>query len=263
MFEFHKDKERYFKMTTRVTEEHVIPFLQESMDLDKPMHVLEIGSGEAGVLKAFVELGHQCTGIELSPGRVKIAEALMEDAIKAGKIRFIARDIYDIDPDELPHKFDLIVLKDVIEHIHDQDRVMGRLKEFLAPEGKIFFGFPPWQMPFGGHQQICRNKWASRLPYYHLLPVPLYRGMLKMFGESENTIKDLLEIKETGISIERFQRISRKNGYKAIKTTWYLFNPVYQYKFGLKPRKQLGLMTMIPWVRNFFTTCVYTLITQR
>lgn len=264
MFEFHKDKETYFNLTTRVTKEHVIPFIEQVTDLHgAPLHILEIGSGEAGVLKAFVELGHQCTGIELSPGRVRIAEDLMKDAVQAGNIRFIARNIYDIDPGALPHRFDLILLKDVIEHIYDQEKILNRLKDFLAPGGKIFFGFPPWYMPFGGHQQICRSKWASHLPYFHILPGPVYRTLLKLFGENENTIKSLMEIKDTGISIERFERLLAKTGYKQLTKNWYLFNPVYYYKFGLRPRKQYTLFKIIPGFRNLVTTCVYSIVTPR
>ena len=53
-------------------------------------------------------------------------------------------------------QFDLILLKDVIEHIPDQERVIPYLKEFLKPGGRVFFGFPPWYMPHGGHQQRRR-----------------------------------------------------------------------------------------------------------
>jgi len=257
MFEFHGDMKRYHDMTREVTENHVIPFLETSVDLSKPLHVLEIGSGEAGVLSAFTRRGDQCVGIELSPERVKRAEELMKDEVAAGQIRFIAKNIYDIDPEEFNPKFDLIILKDVIEHIHEQEKIMVRLKEFLAPQGVIFFGFPPWYMPFGGHQQVAKSKLGSKLPYYHILPMPIYKGMLKLFGESEKIIEGLVEIKETGISIERFERISKQAGFEIDASEFFLFNPIYKYKFGLKPRKQLGLINYLPFVRNFLTTCAY------
>ena len=126
----------------------------------------------------------------------------------AGKVILICKDIYEVDPEkELGGKFDLIILKDVIEHIHNQDSLIARMKTFLNPGGSIFFGFPPWQMPFGGHQQMSSNKWLSKLPYYHLLPTPIYKLILKMGREPSKKIDAFLEIKETGISIERFERI--------------------------------------------------------
>jgi hypothetical protein len=79
-----------------------------------------------------------------------------------------------------------------------------------------------------------------------------------MFNE-ETT--ELLEIKETGISIERFEKITKNAGYKIVDKIHYLINPIYIYKFGLRPRKQAKLISAIPYVRDYFTTCVYYLIT--
>ena len=164
MFEFHKDKERYFDMQYQVTKNYIQPFIAEQVALDQPLNVLEIGCAEAGVLKAFTELGHQCTGIELNENRLVTAAAFMKKEVDNGQISFICRNIYDIDVEkDIPEKFDLVLLKDVIEHIPDQAKFMLRLREFLKPNGKVFFGFPPWQMPFGGHQQICKNKWGCLL----------------------------------------------------------------------------------------------------
>jgi SAM-dependent methyltransferase len=151
-------------------------------------------------------------------------------------------------------------MRDVIEHIHNQDKFLQHLKNFLKPNGIVFFGFPPWRMPFGGHQQICKSKILSKMPYYHLFPRFLYRATLKIFGENKTTIDELLEIKETGIGINKFQKIVEKNGYQFVKKTFYLINPNYETKFGLKPRKQIGLIKIIPFFRDFLTTSVYCII---
>jgi hypothetical protein len=83
---------------------------------------------------------------------------------------------------------------------------------------------------------------------------------LQLFGENQFTIKELLEIKDTGISIERFEKIVLQSNYTIPAKTFYLINPIYKYKFGLQPRKQFKLIASIPFLRNFFTTCVYYLI---
>ncbi len=263
MFEFHKDKERYFNMQYVNSKEYIIPFIEQFIDLGKKQDILEIGCAEAGVLKAFTDKGHQCLGIELSPERVKIAESFMAEELAAGKIAFMSKNIYDIDVDkDLETKFDLIILKDVIEHIHDQAKFMSFLHKFLKPNGKIFFGFPPWQMPFGGHQQVAKSKILSALPYYHMLPRPIYKVILKAFGESPQKVENMLEIKDTGISIERFEKILKKEKYKTLKRQLYLINPIYKYKFGVSARKQLGLISAIPVLRNFLSTCAYYIIEE-
>ena len=264
MREFHKDKERYFNIQFQTADEYIIPFLADKMNFSQKMDVLEIGCAEAGVLKAFTQRGDDCVGIELLESRIELAKSFMEKELSEGKIRFIVKNIYDIDIEkDIGNKFDLIILKDVIEHIPNQENFMSKIGEFLKPEGKIFFGFPPWQMPFGGHQQICRSKFLSYLPYYHLLPMKMYKLILKLFGETDQKIKDLVEIKETGISLERFEKIVKKESFIIVKKYHFLINPIYKYKFGLKPRKQIRLISSVPYLRDFLTTCGYYLIQKK
>ena len=148
----------------------------------------------------------------------------------------------------------------MIEHLPDQASFVKEMKMFLKPGGVIFFGFPPWHMPFGGHQQITKSK-IGKMPYYHILPRSIYRFVLaKLFKEKPETINELLEIHDTQISINRFLRVMKNGGYKIISRRFYLVNPIYYYKFGLKPRKQLPLLQAVPYLRDFFTTCCYYLV---
>lgn len=259
MFEFHKNRKQYFEMQVNNAAQFVIPFIEQKFEILPGMQVLEIGCGEGGVLKAFINKGCVGVGVELDESRLVNARDWLKDDIASNKIQFISKDIYQVNPSvEFPSLFDIIVLKDVIEHIHDQKKLMGWMQQFLKPGGVIYFGFPPWQMPFGGHQQLCTNSLLSKLPYYHLLPTFLYKFILTM---AKQPVTDLLEIKETGISIEKFEQIAKQTQYKILHNTHYLINPIYEYKFNLKPKIQFGFIKSIPWVRNFFTTCVYYLIT--
>ncbi|NCG29743.1 MAG: methyltransferase domain-containing protein [Bacteroidetes bacterium] len=259
-FEFHKDKERYFRMQHETTRDYIIPFLETKIKVSAGLRILEIGCAEAGVLKAFTDKGCTCLGIELASNRLETARYFMKDEMEKGLITFMDKDIHDVDVEnELDEKFDLVILKDVIEHIHDQRSFVMRLRDFLKDGGMIFYAFPPWYMPFGGHQQVAKNKFLSKLPYYHLLPLPLYKAFLRSFGETKEKIANLLEIKETGISIERFERVVRDANFEIAGKQHYLFNPIYKFKFGLQPKKQYGFISSIPFIRNFFTTGVYYL----
>ncbi len=261
MFEFHTDKKRYFDIQVDNTRKYVIPFIEQYKSIKPGDRVLEIGCGEAGVLKAFLEKGCTGVGVELDEPRLVLAREWLKSEMEAGLISFLSRDIYLVNVEkEFPSGFDIIVLKDVIEHIHDQSRLIAWMKTFLNPGGVIFFGFPPWQMPFGGHQQVMQHKWLSKLPYFHLLPMPVYKWLLGKAGEN---VDAFVEIKETGISLERFEGIVRQNGYKITNRALYLLNPIYEYKFGWKPRKQNKWLSGCRYIRNFFTTCAYYLITPQ
>ncbi len=237
---------------------YVLPFIEKTKPLGPGVRVFEVGTAEGGVLLPFIERGCQCLGVDLANDRIEQARIYLEKEVAAGKVDFICQNIYDADfVARFGGSFDVIILKDVIEHVPEQENFISHLKKFLKPGGQIFFGFPPWYMPFGGHQQLCRTKWASVLPWYHVLPRFMYKGILQLAKEHPLVIKELLEIRDTRITIERFESIVKHTGMKVLNKQHYLFNPIYKFKFGVQPRKQFGPVTWLPFVRNFVTTCVY------
>jgi SAM-dependent methyltransferase len=248
-------------MQTENAEEFVLPFIEQKLKIDATLTILEVGSAEGGVIRAFAKKGCQCVGVELNESRAENSRIFLKDYIEKGQLQIINKNIYDSDFEiEFQEKFDLIILKDVIEHIPDQQKVMFQFRKFLKPQGKIYFGFPPFRMPFGGHQQVCQSKILSKMPYFHLFPMPFYKFILKAFGED---LDEFVEIKETGISIARFHEICENANFEIINKYHYLINPIYKYKFGLEPRKQFSIIEKIPYFRDFITTCVFYLVEKK
>ncbi len=245
----HSDRSLYFREQEYTTQRHVIPFIGA---LREGMRVLEIGCGEGGNLKPFLDRGLEVTGIDISEGKIQLARTFFAEHPRADHLRLIAGDIYNFSAPEL--KYDLVFMRDVIEHIHDQERFLGFARRFMHPGSHFYLAFPPWQNPFGGHQQICRNRILSRLPYFHLLPCAAYRRLLKWGGESETTIATLLEVRETRLSVERFEKITAKTGYRMLKRQLYLINPNYEIKYKLRPVRQAGIIAAIPHLRDLLTT---------
>jgi SAM-dependent methyltransferase len=181
-------------------------------------------------------------------------------------VHFLAKNVYDNDfLRTYKNSFDLIILKDTIEHIPNQAQFIPYLKQFLKSEGHIFFGFPPWCMPFGGHQQVAKSKLASKLPYYHLLPYGIFKAFLRACGENEAQINDLIEVKDTGISTWRFEKIIHASGFSIVKRTFFLLNPIYRYKFNwsFAPIKQWKPIYYLPGLRDFITMCAYYLVKNK
>lgn len=258
MQERHTDPKRYFDEQGRSTAKHIVPFIEQLRPIEKELNILEIGCGEAGNLQPFLDKGCRCVGVDFNKDKIAKGKEFYKNHAHVGQLQLISSDIYETK--EFDHQFDIIILRDVIEHIHNQDKFMKLMKNLMAADGIVFFAFPPWQNPFGGHQQICESKILSSLPYFHLLPKSVYRFVLRSFGESEAKIISLLEIKETGISIERFERTFKNNGYKQWLKRLFFINPNYEIKFGLKPRKLCKIIAIIPWLRNFFCTCGYYVV---
>ncbi len=249
----HKNDEQYFEELAGTTRRYILPFIQRHKPLCAGMRVLEIGCGVGGNLQVFSEAGCVVHGVDIAASKVDVARRLLGAGTELSREDFLKMAV----PEE---KFDLVFIHDVIEHITDKDAFMVHLKAFLRPQGMVYFAFPAWQMPFGGHQQICRSRLVSRLPFVHLLPAPLYRGLLKSVGEKEGTIRELLDIKRCKMPVERFRKLVRRHGYTLVCEQLYFINPHYEAKFGLRPRKLARWIAAIPWVRNFFaTSCFYTI----
>lgn len=94
-------------------------------------------------------------------------------------------------------------------------------------------------MPFGGHQQVAQSKLFAKIPYTHLLPMPLYKGLMKLLGEHPD---GYVEVKETGISIKRFERIVADTGLSIANHRHFLINPIYSINLaGSQEFNILGL----------------------
>ena len=256
MQERHKNRLLYFNEQAVTTEKYVIPFIGQAVTVQADMNILEIGCGEGGNLKPFLDLGCRCTGIDLNTKQIENARAFFAEHPNNDRLTLLAEDIYD-----MPHKekYDIIMLRDVIEHIHNQERFMHLLKDFMHSKTIVFFGFPAWQMPFGGHQQICRSR-LSKIPFIHLLPMTLYKSLLQKYGEPESVMNELTEIKETGITLERFEKILKTENYKVLSKVYWFIQPNYEVKFGLKKLKVAPLLRSLPYIRDFYTTAGYYLI---
>ena len=252
----HCDRATYFKELSITSKEYLMPYILKWHTVGQHTNVLEIGCGEGGNLLPFSLTGCHTVGVDMAAGRIEEAKGFFSEA--GAKGTFIANDIFIVKG--LEHSFDIVICHDVIEHIADKKLFLAKLNRFLKRDGIILMAFPAWQMPFGGHQQICRSRFLSRLPFVHLLPARLYRLALKASGESNDCVNELLSIKQTRVTIEQFENLLMSTDLRIEDRQLWFINPHYKVKFGLTPRKLHPIISAIPYLRNFFcTSCFYIL----
>ena len=252
----HNDRKLYFEELALTSSEFYLSYLNKFKKIGKNLKVLEIGCGEGGNLLPFAEQGCSVAGMDLNKTKINTGNEYFA-ALKFG-CDLVCCDFFGY---KSAYKFDIIIIHDVIEHIpSDKKRKFMRLTiALLNSDGVIFFAFPPWQMPFGGHQQICRSI-ISKIPFIHLLPQRLYTAILRVSGENSDCIKELLSIREAKMPIERFEKLYKSVGLRCVDRTMWFINPHYKQKFNLTPRRQSKIISHLPYIRNYFTTsCFYVL----
>ena len=254
MQERHSNRLFYFEDSAHTSREFYLPYVERFHPIGQGVRVLEVGCGEGGNLLPFAERGCSVTGLDLSSTRIHQAQEFFQPTGYAA--RFICADFMETPSPE--KRYDILLIHDVIEHIDKKEDFIRHARSFLAPDGIIFWGFPAWQMPFGGHQQICRSRICSHLPFIHLLPNLLYKGILQLCGESPARQEELLDIKRTRMTIEHFESLQAACGCTLIDRTLWLVNTHYQRKLGLKPRKLNRMLSRMKYLRNWLSTsCFY------
>lgn len=251
------NREQYFNELAKTSRSYYLDYIRRFKIFNSSSRILEIGCGEGGNLLPFAELGCYVCGVDLSESKIANAKLFFEKQGVSGA-DFFCGDF--LQPQSDSNLFDIILIHDVIEHIEPENKLgfFANAKKFLKSDGIVFWGFPAWQMPFGGHQQICKSKVCSKVPFVHLLSKGVYKGYLKLFGEEPSRIDELMSIKRARMTVESFEKLCRKSGLVILNRTLWLINPHYEAKFHLHPTKLCGLMSGISYLRNFFSTsCFY------
>lgn len=257
----HTDRKQYFLELARTSRDYYIDYLQKVKGIKPRMKLLEVGCGDGGNLLPFIELGCEVKGLDIS--QVRIEQAREFFAEMGLDVDLSCEDFLGLSaPEREEDKFDILLMHDVIEHIEHPYKLdfIHHLRRFVKSDGVLFIAFPAWQMPFGGHQQICHSKVCASLPFMHLLPMSWYRGYLESLGEGKACVDELLSIKRSSMSIEGFERLCRAARLKVLDRTLWLINPHYKQKFGLPAVRLRRPFSSLYYVRNCLSTsCFYLL----
>lgn len=259
----HHDRFLYFQEQSNTSNDYYITYVRPFVELTSNTSVLEIGCGEGGNLLPFANLGCLVTGIDKDDERIRQAITFFRKSGQEG--RFLCCDFMTCPrPKTVSERFDLVLVHDVIEHIPPSEkyRFFMHIHSFLKLDGIVFFGFPAWHNPFGGHQQICVG-FASKLPFIHLFPNPIYKGLLHLSGANPKQIEELMQIKKARMTIEQFNKLATVTGYTIVDRTLWFINPHYKQKFNMSARRLWPLLSNLRYFRNYFTTSAFYVLSDK
>ncbi len=121
----------------------------------KGLRVLDVGSGRGELAHACYRAGAEVIGLDYSSAATDIAHETYA-ADLGSRLQFVCEDVLDYAP---PHPFDRIVATDFVEHVDRAalDVVLGRLRQWLAPSGRLLIHTWPNRLVYEWQQRKRRD----------------------------------------------------------------------------------------------------------
>jgi len=216
---------------------------------------VDLGCGFGGIAVALAETGMNCAGLDVSERALNIARAFSRQ--RGLPLSFYCQDLNQplVHKELSRQKFDLILLRDVVEHVPNLGNALEIVWQIMAPDGLAVVEFPPYYSAFGGHQHYRRHP-LLRLPFMHLPPMRvLFRvGALTRHDEQEY-LEEIRVLEECKLSLRKFERLITRQGFKTLILEHYLIRPIFSMRFGL-PTLRLPGLGRIPYLRELLVTGV-------
>jgi SAM-dependent methyltransferase len=255
--------EQYRQYQADLASRYLIPTLQEWGIRLSGVRLLEAGSGNGGCAAEFQRAGCRVTAVDVDERLVDKAIALNE--AEGASVATYVGDVCRPDCPGLENgPFDVILLRDVVEHLEDLVGALGNLNRHLADGGVLFIVFPPYYSAYGAHQQILPRKRIGFLPYnkmpfIQLLPDGWFSAITR--GET-SAHEEVARLRDIRLTIGKFVRSVGAAGLTSRRMKYYLIRPTHKLRYGV-PVIGASLIGNIPLVRELLVTACYCLLDKK
>jgi SAM-dependent methyltransferase len=172
-----------------------------------PIAVLDVGTGTGFFALLIASLGHQVTGVDLSPKMLRVAR---DNSQGAGlDIAFREGDIHDLPPDIGP--FDVVISRHVIWTLPDPVRAISGWVEVTRPGGRVVAVDGFWHSASPTTRALAKVKREVRN-----LRQPSRR---ELGADSDRVHHPLMGVRDTTPAINAFERAGL-TAVRAEALTW-------------------------------------------
>lgn len=240
----------YWGYMYNLANEFIVPLLKEKQIFKPGMSVCEIGCAEGGTLAAFVEAGAKdALGTDIAVDRLETGKQINE-VIGIGFELSEHNILSDKIDAKYIGKYDLVLLRDVLEHLENTETALRAIMKILKPGGRLYVTFPPYYSPYGGHQHTLVST-IGKIPYLHFLPANLLHSLIKNGRKAD--VVEVMRLKNIRLTPHKFYKIAKNLNFKIIMEQYYFIRPVYKMKFNL-PAVSSNPMRHFPLVKSVLST---------
>jgi SAM-dependent methyltransferase len=119
-----------------------------------PLRLLEIGSGSGELARFLQSMGHEVVCSD-------VAEESLANIAREYGLATICGPVQDADLGQVP--FDGVVMRHVFEHFEDPDGIIHKLREHLAPQGRLLLTQPNLD---SWCRRVAGSNWNWTVPYH-------------------------------------------------------------------------------------------------
>lgn len=239
----------YWQYQFELGMDYLVPYTIEKKCFHAGDKVCEIGSAEGGALHAYMQHGAEYgLGTDIAVSRIEVGAEISK--LAEMNVEYVEHNILSEEPrKDWLNAFELVLLRDVIEHLDDTFLALNNIKSIIKPGGFLFLTFPPYNSPYGGHQHTLAGNFFTKLPYIHLLPNFIFHRLIK--SGRANDIWEVKRLQTIRLNATKLKKAALAAGYEIYKQEFYLLRPVFKMKFGL-PTIKITALAKIPFVKDFF-----------
>ena len=258
---YHADAGQKYDQQVENARAYILPFIEAAVPRRRASACSKSGAARRASSTPSSSAAVRARAWTSPRARIAHARETLAAPIAEGRLTLIDGDVHDPAVSaQLDGGFDIVLMKDTIEHIYGHYEIMARVPRLprarrralrrVSAVADAVRRAPADDGLGGGQATVLPPPAAPGLPG---APQALRRERAPGRGADGDRRHAALDCGLRGRG--RGGRVTRSSGGEL-----YLVNPIYRYKFGLTPRRQLPGLRSLPWLRDFVTTTCYYLV---